>query len=104
MIYSHKTNLKFKHLLLDNRFPYKGHYANDIGFKAYKKERIEWIRENIGMHNVAWSINFGFIHKRKKAYAKDISKPLYRGMDHEYVPQWCFLNLDDAFIFRMRWS
>ena len=102
MIYSYQQKNKLKHLLLDNDIVRaKNGYPATI--QRYQEQR-NWIKENIGGHNLYWAVNYGFIHNGQKVYQKDFDSQKFRKtMKTKYVVQWCFENKIDAMAFRLRW-
>lgn len=105
MIYSYQQNNKFGHLLLDTKMPRSANlYFSKI--QSYV-EQIQWIRENIGRHNVKWSVNYGYVYCGKKIYQKNFKGKKRRNgwiwTNSRYVLQWCFQDKDDAMAFMLRW-
>ncbi len=104
MIYSYQEKNKFKHLLLDPRH----HAIYRMEKRSAYRERLQWVKENIGKHNRDWTVSAGLICDGKKVYGT--LNPYINRKGHVvwngsvYVIQWCFLREEDALAFKLQWS
>lgn len=105
MIYSYQQKNKFQHLLLDNDIDRaKNGYPSTT--QRYQ-EQLKWCKENIGLHNLEWTVNYGYVYQGRKIYEKNFNVKKHRQNmtmgRTKYVVQWCFEDKTDAMAFRLRW-
>ncbi len=98
MIYSYQQKNKFSHLLLDLDGDY--YHQNYEEIDRYE-EKLQWVKDNIGEHNIKWAVNYGYLHNGQKIYSKDYSRE--QSAFAKYVRQWCFLEKADAMAFKVVW-
>jgi len=100
MIYSYQQKNKFPHLLLESESDY---YYHDHGKIMRYEEKAQWMRDNIGKHNIKWTINYGYLYNGQKIYMNDFRRNSTRTYTDKYVRQWCFLEKADAVAFKLMW-
>lgn len=97
IMYHYEANNKFPHLIL---IPIDMDYT-----RTRHKERIAWLKENVGAIRTDWVTTSAGIYRGQKLYWNDHRyvpiQEIYREMIHAH--QYAFKDTDSAMRFKLMW-